>query len=99
MLYWSEQITGKKSEIHTTKFAITTTKSIVYPYYGNIQLLWITKIHSISNKGPYNFHSMTFYGFSIFFPVNDTKLHVFATKHKANTYSEQLIHSDDCVSI
>jgi hypothetical protein len=26
-------------------------------------------------------------------------LHVFATKHKANTYSEQLIHSDDCVSI
>jgi hypothetical protein len=51
-----------------------TTKSIVYPYYshtisirpyGNIQLLWITKIHSISNKGPYNFHSMTFYGFSL----------------------------------
>jgi hypothetical protein len=31
--------------------------------------------------------------------ANDTKLHVFATKHKANTYSEQLIHSDDCVSI
>jgi hypothetical protein len=26
-------------------------------------------------------------------------LHVFATKHKANTYSEQLIHCDDCVSI
>jgi hypothetical protein len=31
--------------------------------------------------------------------ANDTKLHVFATKHKANTYSEQLIHLDDCVSI
>jgi hypothetical protein len=31
--------------------------------------------------------------------ANDTKLHVFATKHKANTYSEQLVHSDDCVSI
>jgi hypothetical protein len=31
--------------------------------------------------------------------ANDTKLHVFATKHKANTYSKQLIHSDDCVSI
>jgi hypothetical protein len=31
--------------------------------------------------------------------ANDTKLHVFSTKHKANTYSEQLIHSDDCVSI
>jgi hypothetical protein len=31
--------------------------------------------------------------------ANDTKSHVFATKHKANTYSEQLIHSDDCVSI
>jgi hypothetical protein len=31
--------------------------------------------------------------------ANDTKLHVFATKHKANTYSEQLIHSDDSVSI
>jgi hypothetical protein len=26
-------------------------------------------------------------------------LHVFATKQKADTYSEQLIHSDDCVSI
>jgi hypothetical protein len=25
--------------------------------------------NSISNKGPYNFHSMTFYGFSKFFPV------------------------------
>jgi hypothetical protein len=31
--------------------------------------------------------------------ANDTKLHVFATKHKANTCSEQLTHSDDCVSI
>jgi hypothetical protein len=31
--------------------------------------------------------------------ANDMKLHVFATKHKANTYSEKLIHSDDCVSI
>jgi hypothetical protein len=31
--------------------------------------------------------------------ANDTKFHVFATKHKANTYSEQLINSDDCVSI
>ena len=31
--------------------------------------------------------------------ANDMKLHVFATKHKANTYSENLIHSDDCVSI
>ena len=37
----------------------------------NIQLLWITKIHSICNKGPYNFHSMTFYGFSKFFPVRE----------------------------
>ena len=44
--------------------------SILYPYYGNIQLFWMTKIHSISNKGPYNFHSMTFYGFSKFFPVH-----------------------------
>ena len=26
------------------------------------------------------------------------KLHVFATKHKANTYHEHLIESDDCVS-
>jgi hypothetical protein len=68
--------TGKKNEIHTTKFATAPqnpyyihTTSILYPYYGNIQLLWITKIHSISNKGPYNFHSMTLYGFSKFFPV------------------------------
>ena len=54
------------------------TKSTVYPYtisklypqHGSIQLLWITKIHSISNKGPYNFHSMAFCGFSKFFPVD-----------------------------
>ena len=31
--------------------------------------------------------------------ANDMKLHVFTTKHKANTYSEKLINSDDCVSI
>jgi hypothetical protein len=51
---------------YTTKSTVYHTISILYPYYGNIQLLWITKIHSISNKGPYNFHSMTFYGFSKF---------------------------------
>jgi tRNA G18 (ribose-2'-O)-methylase SpoU len=28
---------------------------------------------------------------------NDTKFHVFATKHKANTYNEQSTHSDNCV--
>jgi hypothetical protein len=70
----------KKSEIHTTKFAIAPqnpwyihTTSI---YYGNIQLLWITKIHSISNKGPYNFHSMSFYGFSKIFPVWPATLYI-----------------------
>ena len=31
--------------------------------------------------------------------VNDMKLHVFATKHKVNTYGERLVHSDDCLSI
>ncbi len=31
--------------------------------------------------------------------ANDRKLHVFATKHEANTYSEHLIHSHDDVSI
>ncbi len=30
---------------------------------------------------------------------NDRKLHVFATKHKANTYSKHLIHSHEDVSI
>ena len=67
---------GKKCEIHTMKFGIAPlnpqyihTISILYPYYGNIQLLWIIKIHSISNEGPCNFHSMAFYGFSKFFPV------------------------------
>ncbi len=30
--------------------------------------------------------------------ANDTKLHVFATKHQANTYSEHLSHSRDDVS-
>jgi hypothetical protein len=57
--------TGKKCEIHT-EICNCTTKSIVYPYYfdtisivcGNIQLLWIIKIHSISNKGPNNVHSI-----------------------------------------
>jgi hypothetical protein len=29
-----------------------------------VQLLWTIKIHSISNEGPCNSHSMTFYGFS-----------------------------------
>jgi hypothetical protein len=37
--------------------------------------------------------------FAVLGGANDRKLHVLATKHKANTYSEQLIHSDDCVSI
>jgi hypothetical protein len=60
-----------------------TTKSIVYPYYfdtmsivnGRIQLLWIIKVHVISNNGQYNFHS--FYEFSKLFPVivkSDTEL-------------------------
>ena len=31
--------------------------------------------------------------------ANDKKLHVIATKHEANTYSEHLIHSRDDVSI
>ena len=31
--------------------------------------------------------------------ANDRKLHVFATKHEANTYNEHLIHSHDDVSI
>ncbi len=31
--------------------------------------------------------------------ANDRKLHVFAAKHEANTYSEHLIHSHDDVSI
>ena len=31
--------------------------------------------------------------------VIDRKLHVFATKHEANTYNEYLIHSNDDVSI
>ena len=31
--------------------------------------------------------------------ANDVKLHIFATKHKTNTYHEHLIYSDDSVSI
>ncbi len=31
--------------------------------------------------------------------ANDRKLHVFATKHEANTYSEHLIHSHEDISI
>ncbi len=31
--------------------------------------------------------------------INDRKLHVFTTKHEANTYSEHLIHYHDDVSI
>ena len=31
--------------------------------------------------------------------ANDMKLHLFATKHKANTYHEHLIESDDGVRI
>ncbi len=31
--------------------------------------------------------------------ATDRKLHVFATKHEANTYSEHLIYSRDDVSI
>ncbi len=31
--------------------------------------------------------------------ANDRKSHVFATKHKANTYSERAIHSHDDASI
>jgi hypothetical protein len=78
-----------------------TTKSIVYPYYihtmhGNIQLLWISKIHSISNKGPYNFHSMTFYGFSIFFPVW-TVLVRFVIQEASFVTCEAKLWSDSCI--
>ena len=31
--------------------------------------------------------------------ANDTKLRAFAIKHKANTYNEQLSHSDDCLDL
>jgi hypothetical protein len=37
-----------------------------------MQLLWIIKIHSISNEGPYNFHSMAFYGFKKFLQCDDS---------------------------
>jgi hypothetical protein len=56
---------------------------MVYPYYFDTDIsivwkysiiIWIIKIHSISNKGPaYNFHSMTFYGFSKNFPVINSR--------------------------
>ena len=45
--------------------------SIVWKY---TIIIWIIKIHSISNKGPYNFHSMSFYGFSVFFQCIQIKL-------------------------
>ena len=83
---WLRSVTGKQKWNPYYEICNCTTKSIVYPsyfhttvypHYGNIQLLWIPKIHSISNKGPYNFHSMTLYGFSTFFPVClDNQLHI-----------------------
>ena len=30
--------------------------------------------------------------------ANDSKLHIFAMKHKTATYSKHLTHSNDCVS-
>jgi hypothetical protein len=48
----------------------------VFFYTPCISILWKYTIimdnqliNSISNKGPYNFHSMAFYGFSKFFPM------------------------------
>jgi hypothetical protein len=71
------KITGKTCEIHTVKFTIEPTKSIVYPYYfDTLSIVWKYaiimdhQIHYISNKVPYNFHSMSLYGFSIFFLVS-----------------------------
>jgi hypothetical protein len=57
-------------------------------YYGILQWIW---------RGGVNLKCIDAYG--VLEWANDTKFHVFATKHKANTYNEQLIHSDDCVSI
>ena len=71
LIYIDHSLEKKVKSIYTTKFIIAPlnpqsihTISLLYPYYGNIQLLWIIKIHSISSKHPFNFHTMTLKMFS-----------------------------------
>ena len=52
-------------------------------------------MHSISNKSPY-FHSMTFYGFSIFFPVSVNVANIITKKLKKATHCmERMISSEN----
>ncbi len=49
---------------------------------------------SVSIEIKYKIHA-----YAVLERANDRKLHVFATKHEANTYSEHLIHYHNDLSI
>ena len=63
----------------------------------NYSCSWVSLRHFAVNLGGVNLNSIDVY--AVMDSANDMKLHVFDTKHKANTYYEHLIRSDDCASI
>ncbi len=54
---------------------------------------------NLSGGQPYGVNLKCIDVYAVLERANDRKLHVFATKHKANTYSEHLIHSHNDISI
>ena len=73
------------------------TKSLPLGGDENYPYSWVSLRHFAVNLSGVNLNSIDVY--AIMDRANDMKLHVFDTKHKANTYYEHLIRSDDCASI
>ncbi len=53
--------------------------------------------YAVNLSGGHNLNCIDVY--AVLERANDRKLHIFATKDEANTYSEHLIHSHDDVPI
>ena len=65
-----------------------TGKLVVYPLW---MYSWVSLCKYAVNLSGVDLNCIDVY--AVLERANDRKLHVFATKHEANTYSEQLIHS------
>ena len=73
------------------------TKNLPLGGAQNYPYSWISLRHFAVNLGGVNLNPIDVY--AVMDRTNDMKLQVFDTKHKANTYHEHLIRSDDCASI
>ena len=75
---------------HWALFDISGDCSPILGFHeGILQLIWV----AVNPK------CIDDYAVCILEWKNRTKLHIFAAKHKVNTYSEKLFPSDDCASI